>query len=91
MDLEFSLEYAKLISRHFPVRDALGKLVDYTKINEYQLHLLQMHELYGDESDPVKREKLFRQLCKMDEHDWHRKNGRSISRYQKDHKNTSRR
>lgn len=29
-EVEFSLEYAKLIARHFPIKDENGKLIDYT-------------------------------------------------------------
>ena len=59
---EFDIEYAKLISKQFPIADEHGTTIDYSNINEYQLELLALHEEYGEETDFSKRRKIFEKL-----------------------------
>ena len=69
---EFDIEYAKLIAKQFPIHDTLGKVIDYSNINEFQLELLALHEEYGEETDPIERKKIFNRLSTMREDEFYR-------------------
>lgn len=66
------MEYAQLIAKQFPIHDRLGKVIDYSDINEFQLELLALHEEYGEEKDLAMRLKIFTKLKSMNEADYYK-------------------